>query len=240
MSPPSLKQTLIASLFSALLLQVSATPISAPAPKSQYAEHAMRKRANLDVRQTMTTDSTTIDWVPLDSQAATIASPPPSRAAAGNGTKAISELQLPGAQTGPPGTVPIPQISQDYLDNVAQKGPPHIQSKTKRQYGGNHWYVTSDQQVANIGGSAIFSVFDPYVNNGGDFSLLQTAVTKSGTNGGQTLEAGWINYPDQVSAPHLFTYFTTDGYSSNADYQGGWNQDVAGLLGPQRTTKNIF
>jgi hypothetical protein len=226
MSLLPLKKALVASFLSALLLQVSATPIAAP--KSQYAEHAMRKRANLDIRATTTTDSSTIDWIPLESQAKSIASPPPARAPSTNSTLPLSELQLPGAKLGPPGTVPIAQLSSQYLDNVAQKGLPEKPSaNSKRQYSGVHWYSSSDQTVDNIGGSATFSIFDAYVESPGDFSLLQTAVTKSGTNGGQTLEAGWIDYPDQVTSPHLFTYFTTDGYSTNADYQGGWNQDVA-------------
>lgn len=225
-----LPRLLLASILSAFILQTTASPVAVP--KSQYAEHALRKRANLNVRQTTTTDTTTIDWVPIDSQGH-IASPPPLKTVyAGNGSKPISELQKPGAQLGPPGTVPIPQVSLDYLDNVASKGPPRVNpnDKSKRQYSGVHWYVTSDQGVNNIGGSAIYSLFKAFVNNGGDFSLLQTAVTKQGTNGGQTLEAGWINYPNQVSQPHIFTYYTTDGYQGNGDGVGGWNQDVGGWV----------
>ncbi|CZR65436.1 uncharacterized protein PAC_15336 [Phialocephala subalpina] len=233
MSPLPSKKFLLASLFT-FVLQVTASPVAVP--KSQYAEHALRRRANLNVRQTTITNTTTIDWVPLDSQASTIATPPALKTVyAGNLSKPISELQQPGAQLGPPGTVPIPQVSTEYLANVASKGLPEIRSsgsksKSKRQYAGNHWYATSDQGVANIGGSAIYSLFKAFVNNNGDFSLLQTAVTKSDTNGGQTLEAGWINYPNQVSAPHLFTYYTTDGYASQGDNVGGWNQDVAGWV----------
>ncbi|KUJ19689.1 DUF239-domain-containing protein, partial [Mollisia scopiformis] len=180
-----------------------------------------------------TTNTTTIDWVPIESQGNIATPPAPKSVYAGNASKLVSELQLPGAQLGPPGTVPIPQVSTSYLDNTASKGLPELRSsksKSKRQYSGNHWYSTSDQNVANIGGSAIFSLFKAFVNNNGDFSLLQTAVTKSGTNGGQTLEAGWINYPNQVSEPHLFTYYTTDGYSSEGDDIGGWNQDYAGWV----------
>ncbi|KAF8858557.1 hypothetical protein BDZ45DRAFT_743196 [Acephala macrosclerotiorum] len=131
--------------------------------------------------------------VPLGSQARIIATLlAPKVVYAGNLSKPISELQQPGAQVGPPGTVPIPQ------------------------------YAISDQSVADIGGSAIYGLFKAFVNNDGDFSLLQTAVTKSGTNSGQTLEAGWINYPDQVSTPYFFTYYITDGYASQGDNVRGW------------------
>ncbi|EON98440.1 putative carboxyl-terminal proteinase protein [Phaeoacremonium minimum UCRPA7] len=226
----SLKSLLLGSLLSSFVVQAVATPVIAA--RGQYAKDALRKRANLNVKRTTTTDTTTIDWVPIDSQGK-IATPPPNivSVAATNASKPISELQQPGAEVGPPGTVPIPQVDPDYLANVAEKGLPEIRSaKAKRQYAGNHWYVTSNQNVANWGGKATYSVYKAFVNNGGDFSLLQTAVVKSNTNGGQTLEAGWINYPNQVSQPHLFTYYTTNGYSSQGDNVGGWNQDVAGWV----------
>jgi Neprosin len=73
-------------------------------------------------------------------------------------------------------------------------------------------------------------MFDAFVNNGGDFSLLQSAVTCQTSLGLQTVEAGWINYPDQISQPHIFTYFTTDGYSGSGNNVGGWNQDVGGWV----------
>jgi hypothetical protein len=39
-----------------------------------------------------------------------------------------------------------------------------------------------------------------------------------------------INYPNQVSQPHIFTYFTTDGYTGSGTNIGGWNQDVGGWV----------
>jgi hypothetical protein len=44
------------------------------------------------------------------------------------------------------------------------------------------------------------------------------------------MRARRINYPNQVSPPHLFTFFTTDGYQSTANNKGGWNRDVAGWV----------
>ncbi|KAH8647886.1 hypothetical protein BX600DRAFT_475973 [Xylariales sp. PMI_506] len=231
MAPLSLPKILLGSLMSSLAAQVTASPT-----RNIYAEHAMRKRANLDVVATTTTDTTTIDWIPIGSQGEIASPPPPRTVTASNSSKPIPELAVAGAKKGPAGTVPIPRVSDDYLNTVVPKVLPDfstsgaVRPKNKRQYAGTHWYVTSDQVVNNLGGSATYSLFDAYVQNPGDFSLLQTAVTKSNTNGGQTLEAGWINYPNQVSAPHLFTYFTTDGYAGNADYIGGWNQDVAGWV----------
>jgi len=83
----------------------------------------------------------------------------------------------------------------------------------------------------------VFSMFKAFVQNPGDFSLLQTAVIHydvpvagSSSTTSQTVECGWINYPNQVSAPHLFTFYTTNGYSSDGDNIGGWNRDQAGWV----------
>jgi len=222
---------LVVSVLSLLVVQVIASPT---ATRSQYAYNALKRRAALNIKQTTTTDTTTIDWIPINSQG-DIASPPPGNVdhrSISNASKPLSELQQPGARLGPPGTVPIPQVSPDYLHSVVSKQLPELRSsKSRRQYAGNHWYVSSNQDVANFGGSAKYSIFKAFVSNNGDFSLLQTAVIKSSTsNGSQTLEAGWINYPNQVSAPHLFTYYTTNGYSSQGDNVGGWNQDVSGWV----------
>ncbi|TVY85707.1 hypothetical protein LAWI1_G008190, partial [Lachnellula willkommii] len=173
-----------------------------------------------------------------------IASAPPVPPRRTNGTTPTAELQLAGAELGPPGSVPIPRVNanlQASTNRIKHLPPttlsPHPQ-RSKRQYSGDHWYVSSDQSVANIGGSATYSIFAPYVQSTGDFSLLQTAVTKqnvplpndASTSGSQTLEAGWINYPDQISSPHLFTYFTTCNYQCSGDDQGGWNTDQAGWV----------
>lgn len=192
------KKILLVALFT-FILQVSGSPVAAP--KSHYAEHALRRRANLEVRDTTQTAHNTIDWIALDSQGAIATPPAPIATAAGNFTQPISELQLPGASLGPPGTVPIPQISPDYLANAASKGLPEIRSsgskvKSKRQDANDHWYSTSDQSVSNTGGSAIYSMYEPFVNNNADFSLLQTAISHESSQGDQTIEAGWyVNSP---------------------------------------------
>lgn len=46
----------------------------------------------------------------------------------------------------------------------------------------------------------------------------------------QTVEAGWINFINQVSQPHLFTYYTTNGYLQEGDNQGGWNTEFTGWV----------
>ncbi|KAF4627827.1 hypothetical protein G7Y89_g10333 [Cudoniella acicularis] len=223
MSLNSLKKLLLVSLLSTLSIGTTSKPITSP--KAQYAEYTIRERATLDIKKTTVTDSQIIDWISIESQGNIAEPPPPLAPLTPDPTKEtsrpLSELELPGVEIGPPGTVPVPRINLTYLAKAASKQLPRSTPSTgqsKRQYSGDHWYVSSDQPVNNIGGSAVFSLFNAYVENPGDFSLLQTAVTRSTTNGLQTLEAGWINYPNQVSQPHLFTYYTTNGYSAG----GGW------------------
>jgi len=85
------------------------------------------------------------------------------------------------------------------------------------------------QPVNNLGGYAIFSMFKPFVQSWGDFSLLQTAVTKSpSTASMQTVEAGGIQYSDQNAELHLFTFFTVNDYTACGDNLSEWNPDVVG------------
>ena len=39
-----------------------------------------------------------------------------------------------------------------------------------------------------------------------------------------------INYPNQIAQPHLFTFYTTNGYSANGNNIGGWNREVTGWV----------
>jgi hypothetical protein len=102
-----------------------------------------------------------------------------------------------------------------------------------RQNQNKHWYVGTSEAVDNRGGSGSMSMFRPYVQSSGDFSLIQMALVhpSAGPNmPSQSIEAGWINFPDQVSNPHLFTYFTTNDYREDGDCKGGWNTDYKGWV----------
>lgn len=187
----------------------------------------------LDVVKTVTLpNGQVIDWVRKESQGE-IASPPPSTSA-GKAPKLVAQHAFNDNTRGPEGTVPILRNSGI---NLPKKLPPNSSKKSSRvyprQYQGQHWYVSTSEIVDNNGGSASLSMFKAYVQSSGDFSLLQTAVIHE-SNGGsvpiQTLESGWINYPDQVRNPHLFTFFTTNGYSQDGDNIGGWNTDQKGWV----------
>jgi hypothetical protein len=97
---------------------------------------------------------------------------------------------------------------------------------------GPHRYANTSQRIISFGGEGFLSAFDPYGENSDDFSLMQIACTNSDIGRLQTVEAGWQqrknSYGDWV--PHLFTYYTTNGYTSNGDNEGGYNEDVDGWV----------
>ncbi|KAI0478281.1 hypothetical protein F4859DRAFT_52327 [Xylaria cf. heliscus] len=211
----------------------SATPIAA-------------RSGGLEVVATTTTsDGQVVDWVLPESQtggqiAAAPPAPPTKRSLEANRAAVRALLASDAGKQGPNGTVPIPRTS-------GARAPKRLPSKQDHgaqpkidaaadSYAGQHWYASSGQNVNNHGGKGTFSLFKAFVQNGADFSLLQTAVIRNGADHAgtgtvtQTVEAGWINYPNQVSAPHLFSYFTTNGYSADGDNVGGWNRDHAGWV----------
>ncbi|KAF2877950.1 hypothetical protein BDV95DRAFT_588950 [Massariosphaeria phaeospora] len=232
----------------------SAIPIDGPTPAVLSSPQGQKRRDLNIVKTTTNSDGSVIDWIPLDSQVpdGKIASPPPLPAEIFSTSNQTSErpwamLQAEGAETGPEGTVPVLRQSVS-LSNVKTahqlqmtKAPPvdpwHV-PEVETAAVGDHWYASSAQRVNNHGGSASFSLYKAWTESNSDFSLLQSAVIrydvpKPGDNNqrvSQTVEAGWINYPQQIAAPHLFTFFTTDGYSTIADNKGGWNRDVRGWV----------
>ncbi|KAI0502759.1 hypothetical protein F5B22DRAFT_58442 [Xylaria bambusicola] len=210
----------------------SATPIRA-------------RNDGLEVVETTTTaDGQIIDWVLPESQAkGNIAKPPPAPVTKRSvHVDAIRALLARNADVqGPNGTVPIPRTSgtargPKRLPTKADDGSAFKINAAADGNAGQHWYASSGQTVYNRGGKGTFSLFKAFTSTGADFSLLQTAVIRNnaahaGTGAvTQTVEAGWINYPNQVADPHLFSYYTTNGYSSDANNQGGWNRDVAGWV----------
>jgi len=244
MSPLSLKQLWLLSFLSTLVVQCNSTP--APYPNTQYVDHALRKRAGLKAVKTTFTNEQTIDWIPIESQGIIAKAPPtrpePKQDPNRNVTRPVAELENPGIEVGPPGTVPIPRTKLNFLASApaAKKfpGSKPAEQNPKRQYANKHWYAASYQTVANHGCSGSFSTFKPYVKNSADFSLLQIAIVKSSvplvsnpsTTVRQSVEAGWINFPNHNANPHLFTYFTTTGHVTNGDNLGGWDQDIKGWV----------
>ncbi|KAI1109194.1 hypothetical protein F5Y14DRAFT_41155 [Nemania sp. NC0429] len=201
------------------------------------------------VATTTTSDGQVIDWVIPESQTRNNLPQPPSPPPQKRDLQAVRRMQAasntflasdPGRQ-GPNGTVPILR-SGGATGGIVKRLPTNNDESFAKtngaaaSYAGQHWYASSGQNVVNHGGKGTFSLFKAYTQNNADFSLLQTAVIRqnaahAGTGAvTQTVEAGWINYPNQVSAPHLFSYYTTNGYSAEGDNVGGWNRDHGGWV----------
>lgn len=218
---------------------------------NECAEYFKRKTSDLQiVKTTYHPNGRIIDWIPINSQGPIAQAPPPPTETLQDPKRKtqrpLAELEFEGAERGPVGTVPIPRQNIDHLDanqtlkqRLSKAPPPNVARPVEAEDdAGVHWYASSGQLVSNHGGVGTFSVFKPYVQSNADFSLLQTAVIRQNvpkpgspsTLVSQTVEAGWINYPAQIGSPHLFTFYTTNGYSSIGNNQSGWNRDVTGWV----------
>ena len=206
------------------------------------------------VRTTETPFGQTVDWIPVESQlkkGRKIADPPPSayKVALPQGERVDKliqfELEDPKIERGPKGTVPLlrkdlknisfnqslskllgkyTMSDKKFLIEGKMKPPPSVD--------GPHRYANSNQSIICFGGEGVLSAFDPYCENPDDFSLMQIALSNGDTGRLQTIEAGWQERKDSYGdwVPHLFLYYTTNGYSDEGDDEGGYNQDVDGWV----------
>jgi hypothetical protein len=183
---------------------------------------------------------------------APIATPPPPPFIEESQRKLLAtpELHLAGVEQGPPGTVPFRRPDPSRMDQMLSqterrklKVPPpdgllsrEENAKASSRLSGlgpvpapdytGHYYGLTGQTVTNYGGSGSLSCFSPAVSSPSHFSLIQIGCTNSQQGYFQTVEAGWIVLPSQYGGdytPHLFTFFTTDGYGEGGDYLGGWD-----------------
>lgn len=166
MSPITLKSLLLLPVLTSLFSETLSSP--APFP-NQYVEHALKKRQSLNIVATTNTHANTIDWIPIGSQGKLAKAPPLPPALPQDPTKMagrpVAELEMPGVQKGPAGTVPIPRLNTTYLANVRQKqAPPKKPGVSKRQNSGSHWYVNSNMNVNNYGGNWVMVSFSPKSN----------------------------------------------------------------------------
>lgn len=219
--------------------------------RAHFAARAARREV---VATTKTPSGQTLDWVPIDSQVkrGKVATPPSDSSAMLFDTEKLAdrvarfELEDTKAPRGPKGTVPIVRKNlsalqynkplKDYLSKHGHRSY-HLLLDSGDEVevpgsGNNHEYAYSSQGVTCYGGEGYFSAFDPYSQWSDEFSLLQIAVVRGSGNSKQTVEAGWQQYRDLYGdwVPHLFVYYTTNGYTDNDDDEGGYNQDVDGWV----------
>ena len=211
-----------------------------------------RKRLKI-VTTTKTPHGQEIDWIARDSQSGMRSGMRPPRSyrppretrkdLRQRETFARSGLEIDGVERGPAGTVPIVRRDVELggrydLKRFLSKTHGHRvmndrgQPVARPEPDGNHRYASSSRDITAFGAEGIFSCFDPWLESEGDFSLIQLGLTNSDLGYLQSAEAGWQEcndiYGDWV--PHLFTYYTTNGYTDDDDNVGGYNADVDGWV----------
>jgi hypothetical protein len=206
------------------------------------------------VATTVTEHGQTIDWIWPQSQVRgrELAEPPPVRSVKPLDTAArrfpeeavLTALQTPSAERGPRGTVPIIRKNLDGLSyrydlkrflsktHGHRVTDLHGLAYPAPEADGSHRYGSSSQDVTAFGAEGVLSCFDPYLEAEGDMSLIQVALSNSDLGFRQTVEAGWQEIKDIYGdwVPHLFVYYTTNGYTDDDDDEGGYNTDVDGWV----------
>jgi len=210
------------------------------------------RQSALKIAKTTTTPSgQTLDWIPIESQDPTgkIASPPavtslPVRLEDKERTALPVTLELddPKVERGPAGTVPLlrPNLSvltktialKDFLVKrgglFVNKDRPNKKPTDPNPFG--YFHGTDGQSTKAYGCDFFLNVWDPSINNpagpGDDHSILQTWLQNYDKPELQSIEGGWtvdqnLNGDTQ---PHIFTYYTTNGYTQDGDNLGGYNR----------------
>ena len=94
-----------------------------------------------------------------------------------------------------------------------------------------YFHAQTTEDVICFGGETVLNIWDPWVENAADHSLSQMGiVNRRDQSKLQSIEVGWQISRDRYGDwdPHLFVYYTTNGYTDNDDNIGGYNQDVDG------------
>lgn len=216
------------------------------------ARQARRK----PVHTTRTAAGQMLDWVPIESQLAAgtkIATPPPPRRVTPVlDTHAIEfELLKPETERGPPGTVPILRKDLTALhdtrtlaEHLSKKGGARLNPHRRSQGPADpdpfgYFHAQSEQSVDCFGCETWFNVWRPYIETSVDHSIMQLGLQNYDRPRLQSLEAGWScdHSLNGDWSPHLFTYYTTNGYTKDGDNLGGYNTQVDGWV---QVSGNIY
>jgi hypothetical protein len=169
------------------------------------------------------------------------------------------ELDDPQIERGPAGTVPIPRpdvawqsqfaAGKDIKDLHVKRGGSKV-NQARPNSGptdpdpSGYFHDIDNQTGTFYGWDGLVSVWDPAINipaggNGSDHSIMQAWLQNYSTGVTQSLEGGWT--VDQSlngdTQPHVFTYYTTNGYKQDGDNEGGYNRLHKGWV---QVDKNLF
>ena len=212
------------------------------------------------VATTRTPRGQVLDWVPVESLApdGVVADPPdeggldlrfldePADGEEVRPARLVNfELQEEGVDRGPRGTVPVvrwdldaitsTKTLQDFLSKhgrVARLRPDGFGDVAFPEDATVHKYAYSAQWVTAYGCEGNVNAWDPYLEWSNEFSLGQCALARGSGPNKQTIETGHQEYRDHYGdwVPHLFVFYTTNGYTKKGDKLGGYNQDVEGWV----------
>ncbi|MEP6750624.1 MAG: neprosin family prolyl endopeptidase [Bacteroidota bacterium] len=225
--------------------------------KQYFAHRAEKKRV---VKTTRTPGGQVLDWIPRESQhtGGKIATPPPVTGqnieAKDSAIKLAGfELHDNGIERGPEGTVPVLRKNiaaiktnknlQQYLSKKGRDGRFLVK---KNDHGGpknpesmppnptGYLHATSAEIATCYGCEGFLNVWTPILEDsqGDGHSIMQTGMQNYDNPKLQSLEAGWTvdHSLNGDLQPHIFTYYTTNGYESGGDNVGGYNTDVDGWV----------
>jgi neprosin-like protein len=224
-------------------------------PTATASERLLEQRQRrLDIAATTRTPSGQIlDWVPIESQTpdGRIATPPPAQVPRGERdpewpTRGVSfEMHdLAAAELGPSGTVPVLRPSAGALSVGPKKGGLlvnrerageriDLRDETADPDPFRYFHCTASQSTTSYGLGTALNVWEPAVSGpGDDHSISQVWLQNYDKPATQSVEAGWTvdRSLNGDATAHIFTYFTTNGYSSDGDKVGGYNQQHAGWV----------
>jgi hypothetical protein len=169
------------------------------------------------------------------------------------------ELDDPQIERGPAGTVPIPRpdvalqsqfaAGKDIKDLHVKRGGSKV-NQARPNSGptdpdpSGYFHDIDNQTGTFYGWDGLVSVWNPAINipaggNGSDHSIMQAWLQNYSTGVTQSLEGGWT--VDQSlngdTQPHVFTYYTTNGYKQDGDNEGGYNRLHKGWV---QVDQNLF
>jgi hypothetical protein len=205
------------------------------------------RQAQLEVKySTVTPSGQILDWVLLESQTAEPIAKPPT---ADNRRPVVSDPKRPTShptfelgEAGPPGHVPIvrPNVAAVRptvkLDDFRSKrggllvnvNSPSAKPTDPDPFG--YFHALSSQWTTAYGSDAWFNVWDPAIDlpssPGDDHSISQLWVQNYQKPQRQSLEAGLTvdrNLNGDL-ANHIFTFYTTNGYTAEGNNIGGYNR----------------
>jgi hypothetical protein len=219
---------------------------------SELSQFLETRQSSLKIVKTTTTPSGQIlDWIPAESQVPNgkVASPPPADSMAPRAddktkpVKAVTfELDDPSVERGPAGTVPLVRLDlarltrtialKDYANKrgglLVNKNRPNKSASDPNPFG--YFHAVDSQNTKLYGCDGFLNVWDPSIDNpagpGDDHSILQTWLQNYDKPQLQSIEGGWTVDKDLNgdTIAHIFTYYTTNGYSADGNNLGGYNR----------------